>query len=311
MLSVLARIYAIAINTFREAVRDRVLYGVLGFACAILFFTLAIAELSLHEQARVVADVGLASISLFSVIVAMFLGSSLLYKEIERKTLYVILPKPVQRAEFLLGKYFGIFLTAVVFVALMGALQLWITAVQAEASGTLLGGSLLGLLVLLGLSLFFARDRTAVLVPYSLVALVVCALVANSTEAKVEPLLAQLFLCAIEVLVLAAVALLFSSFSTPFLTGIFTLGIWVLGRSADDMATVQSKQLGELTKQLLHGAAEVLPNLQLYVPGRSLLYGETSVWVWPYVASCLGYGLLYALVLLTTAAFIFQRRDFV
>ena len=69
-------------------------------------------ELSLNEQARVVQDVGLASISLFSVIVAVFLGSSLLYKEIERKTLYVILPKPISRAEFLLGKYFGILLTA-------------------------------------------------------------------------------------------------------------------------------------------------------------------------------------------------------
>src|SRR5689334_14037671 len=171
MLSVFGRIYAIAINTFREAVRDRVLYGVLGFACAVLFFTLAVAELSVHEQARVVSDVGLASISLFSVVVAIFLGSSLLYKEIERKTLYVILPKPVQRAEFLLGKYFGIFLTALVFVALMGALQLWITAVQAGAAPLFALGVLLSLLALLGLALYFARDRTAVLVPYSLVAL--------------------------------------------------------------------------------------------------------------------------------------------
>jgi Cu-processing system permease protein len=311
MLSVLARIYAIAVNTFREAVRDRVLYGVLGFACAVLFFTLAIAELSVHEQARVVADLGLASISLFSVIVAMFLGSSLLYKEIERKTLYVILPKPVHRAEFLLGKYFGIFLTAFVFVALMGALQLWITGVQAGAKLPLVVGVLLALLALLGLALFFARDRTAVLVPYSLIALATCALFANTTTAEIEPVLAQLFLCAVEVLVLAAVALLFSSFSTPFLTGAFTMGIWLLGRSADDMATMKSKQLAAPVRELLHVLAEVVPNLQLYVPGRSLLAGQGKVALWLYVGQVTLYGCMYAAILLFLAALIFRRRDFI
>src|ERR1700761_2439834 len=160
-------IYAITLNTFREAVRDRVLYAVLGFACAVLLFTLALAELSLHEQSRVVEDVGLASISLFSVMVAIFLGSSLLYKEIERKTLYVILPKPIRRAEFLLGKYFGIVLTAVVFVALMGALQLWTTSLQAGASELSALGVLLGLAAVLALAMRFVRDRTAVLIPFA------------------------------------------------------------------------------------------------------------------------------------------------
>jgi ABC-type transport system involved in multi-copper enzyme maturation permease subunit len=292
-------------------VRDRVLYGVHGFASAVLFFTMAIAELSLHEQARVVSDLGLASISLFSVVVAIFLGSSLLYKEIERKTLYVILPKPVQRAEFLLGKYFGIFLTALVFVALMGALQLWITAVQADAKLVAALGVLLGLLVLLAVLLFFARDRTAVLVPYSLLALVGCALFTSGTEAKVEPVLAQLLLCAVEVLVLASVALLFSSFSTPFLTGAFTMGVWLLGRSADDMATMKSKQLAEPIKKTLHVLAEVVPNLQFYVPGRSLLAGQGKVGLWLYVGHVSAYGVFYAALLLFCAALIFRRRDFI
>lgn len=306
----MSRIYAIMLNTFREAVRDRVLYAVLGFACAVLLFTLAIAELSLHDKLRVVSDVGLASISLFSVVIAVFLGSSLLYKEIERKTLYVILPKPIARVEFLLGKYLGIVLTAVVFVALMGALQLWTTSLQAEASPLWAALVLLGLGLTLGLGLWRARDRTAVLLPFAALALGATAVFAERSGVDLQAVLAQLSLCAVEVLVLASVALLFSSFSTPFLTGIFTLGIWILGRSADDMATLKSKQLGELTRQVLWLSAELLPNLQLYVPGRSLLYGETTVWVWPYVASCLGYGVMYALVLLTAAGFIFQRRDF-
>lgn len=304
------RIYAISINTFREAVRDRVLYGVLGFACAVLLFTLAIAELSVHEQERVVADVGLASISFFSVIVSMFLGSSLLYKEIERKTLYVILPKPIRREEFLLGKYLGIFLTAAVFVALMGSLQLWVTAVQAGAPPGLAIGVLLGLFALLGLALWLSGDKTAVLIPYSLVALLATALFAARARAQVEPVLAQLLLTGVEVLVLAAVALLFSAFSTPFLTGVFTMGIWILGRSADDMATMKSKQLNESLRSLLHFLAEVLPNLQLYVPGRTLLAGAGKVGVWTYIAQSAAYGVSYAVLLLCFAAFVFRRRDF-
>ncbi|MEY4510765.1 MAG: hypothetical protein RLZZ450_2887 [Pseudomonadota bacterium] len=307
----MGRIYAITLNTFREAVRDRVLYGVLGFACAVLFFTLALAELSLHDQGRVVADVGLASISMFSVMIAIFLGSSLLYKEIERKTLYVILPKPIRRSEFLLGKYLGIVLTAVVFVALMGALQLWISALQAQVEPLLALGVLAGLATLLAAALYFARDRTAVLVPFASLALIAAAWLAHHAEVALSPVLAQLSLCCIEVLVLGAVAILFSSFSSPFLTGIFTLGFWVLGRSADDMATMKSKQLGAFLLKLLKVAAEVLPNLQLYVPGRTLLTGQSKVLLWPYVATSAGYGLLYAALLLLFATLIFQRRDFI
>jgi Cu-processing system permease protein len=217
----------------------------------------------------------------------------------------------VQRAEFLLGKYFGIFLTALVFVALMGALQLWITAVQADATPVLALSVLLGLLVLLGVLLLWTRDRTAVLVPYSLVALGCCALLTTQTEAKVEPILAQLFLCAIEVLVLAAVALLFSSFSTPFLTGAFTMGVWLLGRSADDMATMKSKQLAEPIRKLLHVLAEIVPNLQLYLPGRTLLAGQGKVSLWAYVGQVTAYGLLYSALLLFFASLIFRRRDFI
>ncbi len=306
-----SRIYAIALNTFREAVRDRVLYGVLGFACAVLFFTLALAELSLHEQERVVADIGLASISLFSVIVAVFLGSSLLYKEIERKTLYVILPKPIRRAEFLLGKYAGILFTAAVFVALMGALQLWITSVQAGVDFRLAMATLLGLPLLLALWVWRARDRTAVLIPFSLVALALCSLLLLRTDRALQPVLAQLVLSVVEVLVLAAVALEFSTFSTPFLTGVFTIGIWLAGRSADDMATMKSKQLNDAVKNLLHVAAEVLPNLQLYVPGRAMLYDQDPAVLWQYVAKSAAYGVLYAALLLVFAALIFERRDFV
>src|ERR1700754_3011503 len=161
------RMIAVAVNTFREAVRDRVLNGMLGVALAVLVFSLALSELALDQKQRIVLDIGLASISLFSVVMAIFLGSSLLYKEIERKTLYVILPKPIRRHEFLLGKYLGIVLTAFVFIAIMGAVQLLVSTLQVAGPSLGLGVLVVGLPGLLGAAMYFARDRTAVLVPWS------------------------------------------------------------------------------------------------------------------------------------------------
>ncbi len=301
------RIYAIALNTFREAVRDRVLYVMLAIASALLLLTLAVARLSLNQDLRVVLDLGLASISLFAVLIAIFLGSSLLYKEIDKKTLYVILPKPIARYEFLVGKYFGITLTASVFVAIMGAIQLWVTSVQADAPGLWLAVCPLALLAVLGLLLWRAHDRTAVLLPWSALALAASAAVCATSTQPVAPLLFAFALNVGEVLVLAAVALFFSSFSTPFLTGLFTFGVWLVGRSADAMVTMKSKVIGPQIEALLRGIAEVAPNFNLFVPGRHTLAHHAL----GYVATTLGYGVLYAAVVLTLAALVFRRRDFV
>lgn len=307
-----ARIYAIALNTYREAVRDKVLFGVLVIAAGVLALTLALAELSLDQQMRVVTDLGLASISIFSVIIAIFLGSSLLYKEIERKTLYVILPKPIARFEFLLGKYFGIVVTSSVFIAIMGALQLFVTAIQAGASITLVIAVSAGLLSALGIGFFASKDRTLVVPLWSLVALGSAVWVCSTLDVELFRLLASLMLNVGEVLILAAVALLFSSFSTPFLTGVFTFGVWLVGRSAHDMVAMKTRVLSPGMKKLLSWLAEVVPNFNLFVPGRATLVasGNASGEPLSYVATTLGYAVLYAAVTLAVAAFIFRRRDF-
>jgi hypothetical protein len=301
----MVRTYAIALNTFREAVRDRVLYGVLGFSIFNLLFSLALGELSLNQQQRIVADLGYASISLYSVVIAVFLGSSLLYKEIERKTLYVILPKPIARAEFLFGKYVGIALTASVFVALMGAVQLWVMAVQRATLTPLLGITPPVVLSLGGLALWRAKDRTAVLLPIAGVALVAFALLAASAGVPLAPPLARFALTLGEVLVVSAVAMVFSSFSTPFLTGALTLGVWLVGRSADELATIQSRTVPAEVRELMHALAYVVPNLNVFVPSRRVVEGP----VLGYLAASLGYGVLYALVLLGVAVLVFRRRD--
>lgn len=308
----IARIYAIALNTYREALRDRILFGVLVLAAAVLALTLALGELSLDQQMRVVTDLGLASISLFSVVVAIFLGSSLLYKEIERKTLYVILPKPIARFEFLLGKYFGIVATTGVFIAIMGALLLLVTSIQAGASTAWFIAVPATLCVLLGAGFLLAKDRTLVVPFWSLIALGATAWLCSTVDVELFRLLASFVLTLGEVLILAAVALLFSSFSTPFLTGAFTFGVWLVGRAAHDMVAMKTRVLSPAVKEILSWLAEIVPNFNLFVPGRSTLVSNSRDFGDPlsYVATSMGYAIMYAAAILLVAALIFRRRDF-
>ncbi len=305
------RVIAVAVNTFREAVRDRVLNGMLGVALAVLVFSLALGELALDQQRRIVQDIGLASISVFSVVMAVFLGSSLLYKEIERKTLYVILPKPIRRHEFLLGKYFGIALTVFVFVAIMGAVQLTVATFQVQANVLWLAIEVLALPALLLVAMFKVSDRTAVLVPWAALSLATCAVIGLRGDIEVGPILLALALVMGEVLVLTAVALVFSAFSTPFLTALLTTGVWVVGRSADMMINMKSRTLPAELKEILKLLVHVWPNFNLFVPGRNALVNPAAdASPGTYVVTTLIYAILYSGVLLTAAALIFRRRDF-
>jgi ABC-type transport system involved in multi-copper enzyme maturation permease subunit len=115
-----------------------------------------------------------------------------------------------------------------------------------------------------------------------------------------------------EVLVLTAVALLFSSFSTPFLTALFTFGVWLGGRSADAMVTMQSRHVPEPVKELLKDLARVWPNFNLFVPGRHTLEMALTSEAGPvsYLLNGYAYAVSYAAVALLLASLIFQRRDF-
>src|SRR5258707_7134648 len=115
------RVFAIARNAFREAVRDRVLYNLVLFVLLLIGGAIFLGELSAGQDAKIIADLGLSAMLLFGVFIAIFVGVGLVYKEIERRTLYAILSKPIGRGEFLLGKYLGLCLTLLVNVAVMGA----------------------------------------------------------------------------------------------------------------------------------------------------------------------------------------------
>ena len=116
----LQRIGTLAGNTIREAIRNRLLYTLLFFAIALIGTGVLVSNLSYVEGERILQDVGLAAIRLMSVGIGIFVGVGLIYGEIERRTLYTILSKPVSRVEFLLGKYLGLVLTTWLMLVVMG-----------------------------------------------------------------------------------------------------------------------------------------------------------------------------------------------
>ncbi|MGE4607794.1 MAG: ABC transporter permease [Myxococcota bacterium] len=113
------RIWVLASNTVREALRSKLLYTLLGFGVALILFALALSNLSYIESERILQGFGFASIRLFSVAIAIFVGVNLIHKEVDRRTVYTILSKPLSRGEFLIGKYLGLLLTIWIQLAIM------------------------------------------------------------------------------------------------------------------------------------------------------------------------------------------------
>jgi ABC-type transport system involved in multi-copper enzyme maturation permease subunit len=118
--SSLRRIFSVARNTFREAVRDRVLYNLVLFVLLITAAAIFLGDLTAGHEARVIVNMGLSAALVFGAFIAIFVGVSLVSKEIERRTVYAIFSKPVGRGEFIIGKYLGLCLTLLVNIIVMG-----------------------------------------------------------------------------------------------------------------------------------------------------------------------------------------------
>ena len=141
------RILAIARNTFREAVRDKVLYVLLFFAAVTIAGSKALGWISIGQDIKIVKDITLAATSIFGALIAIFVGASLIYKEVDKRTLYTILARPMDRWEFVIGKYLGLLaLLAVVVVIMTGTSAAYIL---------LLGGQLDTVYLLASLLIFF------------------------------------------------------------------------------------------------------------------------------------------------------------
>ncbi len=309
----MSRVSAIALNTYREAVRARVLLGVFALGLATAAYSLVIATLSLGNETRVVADLGAASLSLYGVVVAIVLGSTSLYRELEYKTIFPILSRPIRRAEYLVGKYLGTVLTVVVFLAVDAAAVLVMLALEAGERGWKIGAFALAGLAALALAWARARPqaRVYVVVPWALGMAAVAWALASAAPDERRLVTAAVTLAACEIGIVAAVATLFASFSSPFLTAAFTATVFVIGRSADTLAHIPKQVFGAPISAGGRALAHVVPNLHVYVPPRPLLLGQVSEQpVWGYVGWAALQAACYAAVLLVIGALAFRKRDF-
>lgn len=306
------RVAFVAYNTYREAVRARVLHGLFGLALATSAYTLAVGAFANRAQLRVVSDLGAASVSIYGVVVAVVLGATSLYRELELKTIFPILARPIRRAEYLVGKYLGTLLTLGVFVAAnTGALLLALAELSGHGLVLCAGVGLAPAVVCALVGWRLPRTRTWLPIPFSLSLFVAGAALAAGAPDDRGVLVGSALLTLCEVGIVTAVATVFASFSSPFLTAVFTFGVFVVGRSADTLANLPARMFGETVRALGQGLGHVVPNLMLYVPERPLLTGEAEG---ASLASYLGLAGVYAaawvLGLLTFASLVFRRRDF-
>ena len=157
----MSQVFLISKNTFKELVRNRVLYSFLMFAVFLVMLTVAVGQLSYTEQLRLTMSLGLASIHFCIMGLTIFLGGSLIYKEIERLTILTLLSRPISRTQFLIGKYLG-FLTLLIFFStgfyMVFAINLYMLGFEFSVINLLVSfvGIMLESLVLLAITTFFS-----------------------------------------------------------------------------------------------------------------------------------------------------------
>ena len=254
-----ARIVHIASNTFREAVRDRVLYNLIGFALLLSGTAILVGQISIDIERLVVINLGLTAVSLFGAVIAIFIGIGLVSKEIEKRTLYTVLSRPVRRWEFIVGKFFGLAGTLVVNTFFM-AIGVFAALLYVSHK-------------------FSAPDKLIVIALYFIV---------------------------LEFLIICALALLFSSFSSPLLSAVFSFSLFVIGSFADDLRNFAGMAHG-LTRWLATAAAYLVPNFSAFNVISAVAH-EQPLPIHLILQNTL-YALFYAAMALSGAVLIFERRN--
>jgi Cu-processing system permease protein len=252
------RLFSIAANTFRETVRNKILYVILAFALIVIGLTWFLADLSMGELSRIIADVGLASIHLFGVTIAVFLGITLVSQEVDRKTIYLILSKPIPRWEFVVGKAMGLsstlLLTTSVMAATLFALY-WMYGGKAEP----------GILV---------------------------------ASAGIY----------LELVLLVCIATFFSTFTTPTLSAMFTLALFLVGHLSGHLILFGGRSKEAAVRVVSAGLFYLLPNLEIFNLKNEVVYGRARA-LEPLLAAG-GYFVCYGGAILLAACLLFAKKDF-
>jgi ABC-type transport system involved in multi-copper enzyme maturation permease subunit len=261
----------VAVAVFRESVRDKVFYNLAFFALLLVGASIVIGQLTAGQDVKIIKDLGLAATSLFGVFIAVFVGISLVSKEVDRRSVYPLLAKPIRRGEFIVGKYAGLLLTLLVNTVVMTV-------------------------ALYGVLFFMARG--------------VPANVQHAWDAPaLDPaLLVAILLIYLDIAVVTAVAVFFSSYSSPLLSAIFTLGVYVAGQFSGDLQHFDEIVHAPAAAVVAKVAYYVLPDFSRFDVKLAVVHGLPVSGL--YVASSAAYAAVYIAALLFGAMAIFARRDF-
>ncbi len=255
----LPRILAIAKNAFREAVRDRILYNLILFVLLITASAIFLGELTAGQESRVIVNLGLSSVLLFGSFIAIFVGVSLVWKEIEKRTVYSVFAKPVGRGEFIIGKYLGLCATLALNVLVMG---IGVTFALVYVGGGRLIAGVWGTVALI----FF------------------------------------------ELTILTAVAIMFSSFSTPALSALLTFFVFLIGHFSASLLDLATELGSKTAIGFFTVIYYLLPNLSNFSFIANAANGQAAP------ANMLGsaavYALAYDVALMVITVTIFSRRNF-
>jgi Cu-processing system permease protein len=250
----------VALNTFREAVRDRVLYSLVFFALLMMGAGILVGQISIGIEQIVIVNLGLSAISVIGLLISVFLGVALVSKEMDKRTLYALLAKPLRRWEFLLGKFGGLVLTLGVNTAAMAA----------------------------GLFL-------------------VMLYVKHSLERSDVVVLVAVYFILLKLALIVALALLFSCFTTPLLSILYTAGLYIVGLYVQELRDLPEEVLKPAMRAFVKWVSYFLPNFENFnvmamaahgraVPGTLILQNTL-------------YTIVYCTVVLTAAAVVFSRRN--
>ncbi|MBK7994905.1 MAG: ABC transporter permease subunit [Blastocatellia bacterium] len=260
----MSTILVIAQNTFRESVRDKVLYNLLIFAVLLVISSLLIGELSLNQENLIIPRMGLSVMLFFGGLISIFIGTGLVYKEIDKRTIYAMLAKPIGRSEFILGKFLGLSLTLLLNCTIM-------------LTGILLSFTLLN----------YINDN-GILIAWTIIP--------------------AGYLIYLELLLIVAISLLFSSFSSPTLAIIFSIILYLIGSLNQDLKLFAETIPSVTAKYIALFFYYILPNFSNFnyisfvshggkIPIKDLLAVTT-------------YTIIYTAILLLATITIFQKRNF-
>jgi Cu-processing system permease protein len=261
----------VARGVFKESIRDRIPYNLVFFAVVLMAASFLLAQVTAGQDVKIIKDLGLAAASAIGVFIAIFIGIGLVAKEVERRSIYSLLAKPVTRSQFILGKYLGLVLTLVVNLAVMAAAYF---------------------LVLAYLDWTTPENVKKVWE-------------ASATDPR---LLKAFVLTGVQLALITAVALFFSTFSSPFLSAALTVAVYVIGHFSEDLKSLDALGASPMLSAVARGVYYVIPNLAPLNVSAAVVHAEPVTAQHMLLASASAG--LYIALLLVAATLIFSRRDF-